>query len=157
MLQRDLNRAMGKEIERHEVTLRMTPEGFVISLRELGFFKSGESELSPGAEDKLLRIGGVLMKYGLNMRVEGHTDSVPIHNGYFHSNWDLSIARASTVAMMLMRDMNFDPGKISMAGYGEYHPVASNDTVEGRQANRLVDIVVISNDRTVRKLSLPTM
>jgi chemotaxis protein MotB len=157
MLQRDLARAMGKEIERHEVTLRMTPEGFVISLRELGFFNSGQSELSSGAEGKLQRIGAVLMKYGLNMRVEGHTDSVPIHNAAFQSNWDLSLARASTVAMMLLHDMSFDPAKISMAGYGEYHPVATNDTAEGRQANRRVDIVVLSTDKPPQKLSLPSM
>jgi chemotaxis protein MotB len=156
LLQRDLARAMGKEIERNEITLRMTPEGFVISLPELGFFHSGQAVLSSGAEDKLQRISGVLMKYGLNMRVEGHTDSMPIHNTSFHSNWDLSLARASTVTMMLLHDVNFDPAKISMAGYGEFHPVASNDTAEGRQANRRVDIVVLSTDRPPHKLLLPT-
>jgi chemotaxis protein MotB len=157
MLQRDLAHAMGKEIERHEITLRMTPEGFVISLRELGFFSSGQAELSAGAGDKLRRVGGVLMQYGLNMRVEGHTDSIPIHNASFGSNWDLSVARASTVAMMLLHDMHFDPAKISMAGYGEFHPVASNSTVEGRQANRRVDIVVLSTERTPQRLKLPVM
>jgi flagellar motor protein MotB len=79
----------------------MTPEGFVISLHELGFFDSGEARLLPGAADKIKRISGVLMQYGLDMRVEGHSDDVPIHNATFSSNWDLSTARASAVAMML--------------------------------------------------------
>jgi chemotaxis protein MotB len=123
----------------------------------LGFFDSGQAMLSSGAGDKLQRISGVLMKYGLDMRVEGHTGSVPIHNAVFHSNWDLSLARASTVAMMLLHDMNFDPAKISMADYGEFHPVASNETLEGRQANRRMDIVVLSTNKLPQKLVLPTM
>jgi chemotaxis protein MotB len=122
----------------------MTPEGFVISLHELGFFDSGEARLLPGAADKIKRISGVLMQYGLDMRVEGHSDDVPIHNATFSSNWDLSTARASAVAMMLLNESGFDPKRISIAGYAQYHPNASNDTPEGRRANRRVDIVILS-------------
>jgi chemotaxis protein MotB len=143
-LQRRLNKALGKEIERKEVGLRLTPEGFVISLHELGFFDSGEARLLPGAAEKIKRIAGVLMQYGLDMRVEGHSDNVPIHNAAFRSNWDLSTARAMAVAMMLLNDSAFDPKRMSIAGYAEYHPAASNDTAEGRRANRRVDIVVVS-------------
>ena len=143
-LQRKLNKALGKEIERQEVGLRMTPEGFVISLHELGFFDSGEARLLPGAAEKIKRIAGVLMQYGLDMRVEGHSDNVPIHNAAFRSNWDLSTARAMAVAMMLLNDSGFDPKRMSIAGYAEYHPAASNETAEGRRANRRVDIVVVS-------------
>jgi chemotaxis protein MotB len=147
-LQKKLSGALGKEIERQEVVLRMTPEGFVISLHELGFFDSGEARLLPGAADKIKRISGVLMQYGLDMRVEGHTDDVPIHNATFSSNWDLSIARASAVAMMLLNESSFDPKRMSIAGYAQYHPSASNETAEGRRANRRVDIVVLSLTRT---------
>jgi chemotaxis protein MotB len=143
-LQRDLTDALGKEIAHNEVVLRMTPDGFVISLRELGFFKSGEASLLSGAAGKIQRIAAILMKYGLNMRVEGHTDNLPIHTETFNSNWDLSIARATNVAMMLIDDEHFNPERMSIAGYGEYHPVAENDTPEGRQANRRVDIVIIT-------------
>jgi chemotaxis protein MotB len=143
-LQQKLNRALGKEIERQEVNMRMTPEGFVISLHELGFFDSGEARLMPGASDKIKRIAAVLMQYGLDMRVEGHSDNVPIHNAAFSSNWDLSTARAMAVAMMLVNESGVDPKRMSIAGYGEYHPVASNDTPEGRRANRRVDIVIVS-------------
>jgi len=78
------------------------------------------------------------------MRVEGHSDDVPIHNVAFSSNWDLSTARATAVAMMLLNDSGFDPRRMSIAGYAQYHPIASNDTPEGRRANRRVDIVVLS-------------
>jgi chemotaxis protein MotB len=148
-LQRKLTKALGKEIERQEVDLRMTPEGFVISLHELGFFNSGEARLLPGAADKIKRIASVLMQYGLDMRVEGHSDNVPIHNAAFASNWDLSTARAMAVAMMLIDEAGFDPRRMSIAGYGEYHPTASNDTPEGRRANRRVDIVVVSVSKAV--------
>src|SRR5271156_493674 len=143
-LQRKLHKALGKEIERQEVVLRVTPEGFVISLHELGFFDSGEARLMPGAGDKIRRIAEVLMQYGLDMRVEGHTDNIPIHNAQFASNWDLSTARAMAVAMMLLNESSVDPRRMSIAGYAEYHPAASNDTPEGRRANRRVDIVVVS-------------
>ena len=143
-LHRKLAQALGKEIDRREVELRMTPEGFVISLHELGFFDSGQARLLPGAADKIKRIAAVLMQYGLDMRVEGHSDNVPIHNASFNSNWELSTARATVVAMMLINDAGFDPQRMSIAGYAEYHPVASNDTPAGRQANRRVDIVIVA-------------
>jgi chemotaxis protein MotB len=146
-LQRKLHKALGREIERQEVVLRMTPEGFVISLHELGFFDSGEARLMPGAGDKVKRIAEVLMQYGLDMRVEGHTDNVPIHNAMFASNWDLSTARAMAVAMMLLNESGVDPERMSIAGYAQYHPAASNTTQEGRRANRRVDIVVVSRAR----------
>jgi chemotaxis protein MotB len=143
-LQKKLNSALGKEIARQEIVMRFTPEGFVISLHELGFFDSGEARLLPGAADKIKRIATVLMQYGLDMRVEGHSDDVPIHNAAFASNWDLSTARATAVAMMLLNESGFDPKRMSIAGYAQYHPSASNDTPEGRRANRRVDIVILS-------------
>jgi chemotaxis protein MotB len=143
-LHKKLELILGKEIERQEVGLRMTPEGFIISLHELGFFDSGEAKLRPGAAGKIKRIAAVLTQYGLDMRVEGHSDNVPIHNAAFGSNWDLSTARAMAVATMLMDESGVDPKRMSIAGYAQYHPVASNDTPEGRMANRRVDIVVVS-------------
>lgn len=149
-LNRKLKKALGKEIERQEIDLRMTPEGFVISLHELGFFDSGEARMKPGAADKVKRIAAVLNEYGLDMRVEGHSDNVPIHNAAFNSNWELSTARATAVAMMLIGEAGIDPNRMSIAGYGQYHPTASNDTPEGRSANRRVDIVVVSLSRLAK-------
>jgi chemotaxis protein MotB len=144
-LRRQLEAAMGKELENHEVVLQVTPEGFVISLKELGFFDSGEAELLPGAAEKLERIAEVLKRPGLEIRVEGHSDNQPIHNDRFRSNWDLSTARAMNVLELLVSDAGFDPKKLSASGYGEYRPVADNATPEGRRMNRRVDLVVVQS------------
>jgi chemotaxis protein MotB len=141
-----LRKALGKEIEQQQVVLKSTPEGFVISLHELGFFDSGQATLLPGAAETIKRIAVVLMQYGLDMRVEGHSDNVPIHNAAFNSNWELSTARATAVAMMLLKESSFDPKLMSIAGYAEYHPSASNDTPEGRRSNRRVDLVIVSTN-----------
>src|SRR5208283_2490958 len=79
-----------------------------------------------------------------NIRVEGHTDNVPIHNSRFASNWELSTARATEMIRLFITQYNFPPIRLSAAGYAEYHPVASNETVEGRGQNRRVDIVVLA-------------
>jgi len=125
----------------------VTPEGFVISLKELGFFDSGQAVLLPGAAAKVERIAKVLAQHGLELRVEGHTDDQPIHTPQFHSNWDLSTARAMAVMLHLVNDSGFDPGKISVAAYGQYRPVADNSTAEGRRMNRRVDLVVVSTEQ----------
>jgi chemotaxis protein MotB len=142
-LRKQLENAMGEEIKDHEVVVRMTPEGFVISLNELGFFNSGQAALLPGAGPKLQRIAKVLALHGLDLRVEGHSDNQPIHTAQFRSNWELSTARALAVMTLLVDDSGFDPQKISIAGYGQYRPVADNATAEGRKMNRRVDLVVL--------------
>ena len=144
-LRRELELAMGQELRNHEVVLQVTPEGFTISLKELGFFNSGQAELLPGAAEKIEKIAKVLSKPGLEIRVEGHSDNQPIHNAQFRSNWELSTARAMAVLRLLVDDAGFDPTKLSASGYGEYRPAADNATVEGRRMNRRVDLVVVQS------------
>jgi chemotaxis protein MotB len=143
-LQRQIEAAVGKEILNHEVVVRVTPEGFVISLRELGFFNSGDARLLPGAAEKIKRIAKILMLHGMDLRVEGHSDDQPIHTDQYRSNWELSTARAMAVLLLLVDDAGFDPRRISVAGYGQYRPVADNARPEGRRMNRRVDLVVVS-------------
>jgi chemotaxis protein MotB len=142
-LQRQLEASIGKEIRNHEVIMRVTPEGFVISLKDLGFFNSGEAVLLPGAANKIERIAKVLSQHGLDLRVEGHSDDQPIHTAEFRSNWELSTARAMTVLLLLVNDSGVDPRKVSVAGYGQFRPIADNATSDGRQMNRRVDLVVV--------------
>jgi chemotaxis protein MotB len=144
-LRRQLEAVMGQELENHEVVLQVTPEGFVISLKELGFFNSGQAELLPGAAEKIEKIAKVLSRPGLEIRVEGHSDNQPIHNAQFRSNWELSTARAMAVLRLLVDGAGFDPRKLSASGYGEYRPVADNSTPEGRRMNRRVDLVVVQS------------
>jgi chemotaxis protein MotB len=142
-LRRQLAAAMGAELKNHEVELRVTPEGFVISLHELDFFDSGQAVLLPGAAEKIERIAKILSQHGLDLRVEGHSDNQPIHNAQFRSNWELSTARAMTVLLLIVDQGGYDPSKISVAGYAQYRPIADDGTPEGRRQNRRVDLVVV--------------
>jgi len=147
-LRREIEKAMQDEIKKGSITLRSSPDGLVISLSELGFFDSGSARVRPAAEASFHRIAALLAERRCGVRVEGHTDNVPIKTSEFKSNWDLSTARAIEVVKSLIDKYEFDPVLLSAAGYGEYHPVAGNDTPEGRQQNRRVDLVVLSQDTT---------
>jgi chemotaxis protein MotB len=147
-LRQQLETAMGQELKDHEVVMRVTAEGFVVSLNELGFFDSGKAELLPGAAEKIERIAKVLSLHRLELRVEGNSDDHPIHTPEFRSNWELSTARAMAVMQLLVDDSGLDPRKISVLGYGQYRPIADNATPEGRRINRRVDLVVVSTTPT---------
>lgn len=142
-LQQQLKQVIGPELKSREVELSITPEGFVISLKELGFFNSGHADLLPGAAEKIAKIAAILKEHGLDIRVEGHSDNQPIHNAQFRSNWELSTARAMTVLELLVNEAGFDPKKVSVAGYGEFRPIADDSKPEGRRMNRRVDLVVL--------------
>jgi chemotaxis protein MotB len=77
------------------------------------------------------------------LRIEGHTDNIPIHNVQFSSNWELSTSRATEIVRLLIVRDGFDAYHLSAAGYAQYHPVATNGTTEGRGMNRRVDIVIL--------------
>jgi chemotaxis protein MotB len=142
-LRRQLEAAIGRELKDGQVTMSVTPEGFVISLKDLGFFDSGQAVLRPGAADKIERIAKVLAQHGFYLRVEGHSDNQPIHTAQFDSNWELSTARAMAVLTLLINQSGLDPAKFSLAGYGQYRPIADNATAAGRKMNRRVDLVVV--------------
>ena len=143
-LQKKLEEELAPEIRRREATVKLGRDGLVISLREIGFFDSGSAKLRPGAEPALHRIATVLATQQHHVRIEGHTDNVPIHNSLFSSNWELSTARATEIVKLFITRYNFDPSHLEAAGYAEYHPVAQNTSPETRAMNRRVDIVVLS-------------
>lgn len=142
-IRQDLAAALSSQIAAHTISLEMGRDGLVISLREAGFFESGSATPKPEALPTLRRIAAKLGTTPYDLRIEGHTDNVPIHNGQFDSNWELSTARATHIARLLLEMKVIPPDRISAAGYGEFHPVASNDTAEGRAENRRVDLVVM--------------
>ncbi|MGC2183701.1 MAG: flagellar motor protein MotB [Terriglobales bacterium] len=152
-LRHQLETALGDEIRQHEIQMRVTPEGLVVSLREVGFFNSGRAELLENGNKTLTRIATILGGRGFEIRVEGHTDNVPVHNSHFKSNWELSTARATTVVSLLIEQHGFDPLLVSAAGYSEYRPVESNKTAGGRAANRRVDLVVVGHVQAKDKLA----
>jgi len=143
-LQAELQQALEKELAVHAVALHREIEGLVISLREFGFFDSGSASLKPTALPALDRIASILSVRTCRLRIEGHTDNVPIHTSTMASNWELSTARSTELVRLLIQRYQFDPQRLSAAGYAEYHPIASNATVPGRAQNRRVDIVILS-------------
>jgi chemotaxis protein MotB len=123
------------------ITVRITPDGLIISLHEAGFFRSGSAEIRPTSIPVLSLLAATLPPGPL--RVEGHTDNVPIHTAQFATNWELSTARATAIARLILEHGSINPPDLSAAGYAEYHPVASNATAEGRLQNRRVDIILL--------------
>jgi chemotaxis protein MotB len=127
------------------VHTRMETRGLVVSLGEGGFFASGSDQLKFEGRKLLDSLAQNLSLVENQIRVEGHTDTVPIHTLKFPSNWELSTARATRIISYLVREFGFSPEKLSAAGYGEFRPIATNDTPEGRARNRRVDIVVLNS------------
>jgi chemotaxis protein MotB len=144
-VQKELEHALAPELQRHEVALKEQREGLVISLREIGFFDSGSAQLRPTSEAAVRRIAEVLAAQPNDLRIEGDTDNVPIHNQHFASNWELSTARATEMIKLFITRYHFPPMRLSAGGYAEFHPVASNKTDEGRAQNRRVDIIVLAS------------
>ena len=128
-----------------KVHTRMEGRGLVISLGEGGFFDSGSDQLKNEGRELLDSIAQSLLASDNQVRVEGHTDDVPIRTTRFPSNWELSTARATTIVSYLVSRFSFSPEKLSAAGYGEFRPIAENGTPEGRARNRRVDIVVLNS------------
>jgi chemotaxis protein MotB len=128
-----------------KVSVSISERGLVVSLKEAGFFDSGSATIKPSSYQLLNDVVSSLSGYSNGVRVEGHTDNVPISSHAFPSNWELSTARATNVLQYLIRQDDFEPGKISAAGYGEYRPVSDNGSEDGRRKNRRVDIVLLSD------------
>jgi chemotaxis protein MotB len=146
-LRRDLQQTLSNQVATHTVSIQMGRDGLVISLREAGFFSSGSATPRQETMPTLRRLAASLGRSPYDLRIEGHTDNVPIHNAEFDSNWELSSARATRIARIFL-DMKAMPAdRLSAAGYAEFHPVASNNTPEGRAQNRRVDLVVLPRTR----------
>ena len=143
-LQYELKLALQDELSKKTVALHRESEGLVITLREFGFFDSGSVALRPEAMPALDRIASVLAVRTYRLRVEGHTDNIPIHTKQIASNWELSTTRSTEIVRLLIQHYRFSPDRLSAAGYAEYHPITSNETPEGRAQNRRIDIVVLA-------------
>jgi chemotaxis protein MotB len=132
------------ELKGGKVGLKLERRGLVISLRESAFFASGDDVIAPASLSILSKIAVEAQGLTNPLRLEGHTDSIPIHNSRFRSNWELSAARA--IAMMELFQQRFDipPQRMSVAGYADNAPTDTNETAEGRAHNRRVDLIVLS-------------
>ncbi len=139
-----LGNELQKEITEGKLELSLEPRGLVISLRQAAFFPSGEDVIDPSTYPIIEKIAELVNSRTNRVRTEGHTDAVPIHSARYPSNWELSSARAIAMLRLLTDRFHVDPERMSVSGYADTIPVASNDTPEGRARNRRVDIVVLS-------------
>ena len=145
-LMAQLEHAFDAEIKRNDISIRAGHEGLIMTLHEVGFFDSGSADVKLKSEPTVARIAKLLRGQPFSIRIEGHTDNVPIHNSQFSSNWQLSTARAVGMTSLFISSYDFPPDRISASGFAEFHPIASNQTAEGRFQNRRVDIVVLAGD-----------
>lgn len=142
---REVERAMWPLIERDLIVVRRHALWVEVEIRTDILFPSGVATLSPSAERILKQLAATLAPFPNPIRVEGHTDNVPINTPAFPSNWELSAARAASVVHLFMRQ-GIAPERLAVIGLGEYRPVATNETPEGRNANRRVVLVILSPD-----------
>jgi chemotaxis protein MotB len=127
-----------------KVTVNIEERGVVLSFQDVALYPLGSAQLTPDAKNLIGSIGLILKKAPHYLRVEGHTDDLPINTAQFPSNWELSVARATSVVQELI-ELNITPELLSAAGYGEFRPKVPNETAENRQQNRRVDIVVVKS------------
>ncbi len=140
----EVQKAMGALIDRKLVSVRANGLTLEIEIRADILFPSGVAEVSAAAKPVLARVSSILKDFPNPLRVEGHTDNLPIATLAYPSNWQLSSARAASVVALFMSE-GLDPTRMSVAGFGEYQPKATNDSAEGRNANRRVLVVVLGS------------
>lgn len=148
-----LEERLGAEINDKQVKLQMMEKGLVITVVGDLLFDSGKTKVRSEAYNVLGKVSRFLKEdvSQFNVGIEGHTDDQPIKYSGWKSNWELSSARALSVLHYLVKEEGISPKRLSAVGYGEYRPVASNVTREGRQLNRRVEIVILPNVTKVKE------
>jgi chemotaxis protein MotB len=151
--QHSLEDEMRKALESKEVTISELKGKLTVNILDRILFDSGEAELKPEGQRILEKIASVLEQHtNRQIHVIGHTDDVPIHRR-FASNWELSTARATAAVRFLQEKAGVDPRRLGALGYGQFHPIAPNTTVEGRAKNRRTEVVILPEELKVTELS----
>jgi chemotaxis protein MotB len=144
-----LTEELKKEIDAGRIQISMQPRGLVVSFTQAALFAPGEDVISPAAYDGLEKVAAAIARLPNPVRLEGHTDSTPINTARFHSNWELSSARSIAILELLTDKFNVPRNRLSIAGYADTAPIASNDTEEGRAHNRRADIVILNEQGVI--------
>jgi len=126
-----------------EITVKEKDGELYVSMYDKLLFPSGSAVVNKRGKEALTMLSEVLRDNNMKIMVEGHTDSVPIHNSKYKDNWDLSVDRATSVVRVLTKECKLNPNRVVAAGKGKYQPFYSNQTEEGRRLNRRTDIVLI--------------
>lgn len=142
-LKSDINSLIEKNNYTSSIKLEENSRGVTIHILEDIVFPSGSAELKKSSKIVLQQLAAIIKKLPNDVRIEGHTDNIPISTSQFPSNWHLSVSRALSTAYYLMTEQGLDPEKLSIVGYSEYKPLDSNESISGRATNRRVDIIII--------------
>ena len=143
--QNTLMSELKEQIEAGKIKIENLKRGLVLSMLEDILFDSGKAEIKPEGKEALIKVANVLKEdcSNKNVSIEGHTDNEPIKYSGWKSNWELSTVRANSVLHFFIDECGIKPERLRVVGFGEYGPVASNETKEGRQQNRRVEIVIL--------------
>lgn len=147
----EVEASMAELIEKDMLKVRRTGMGVEIEIRTDVLFPSGSATMATSASGVLVQLAETLKKLPYPVRVEGHTDNRPISTATFHSNWELSAARAASV-VRLFTDHGVDPSRMAVIGLGEFRPIADNTSEAGRNLNRRVMVVILSNGADAKAL-----
>lgn len=144
----ELKRQLDQYIEDNNLTTQLNTQlnhsHLMITISDNTLFDSGSAEVKTVARDMAMSISSMLQQYpGYEIVVAGHTDNLPINNWQYRSNWDLSADRAINFMKVLLENAGLDPKGFSAVGFGEYRPVDTNDSVEGRAKNRRVEVSIL--------------
>lgn len=140
-----LDKYISYEKLNYNISTSIEERGVIITLKDTLFFDTGKTDIKPEAKKNIIKLGEILNKIDNYIRIEGHTDNVPISSSLFKSNWELSVLRSTEVAHILIDKSNMPPDRISVVGYGEFRPIDTNDTELGKSHNRRVDIVILNS------------
>jgi chemotaxis protein MotB len=143
-VQAQLEKVLAPEMKERVVDVKTRKEGVIVSLREIGFYESGSAMLRPSAMNAIDRLASVVVPRAENLRIEGHTDNLPIHTAQYPSNWELSTARSTELVKLFVLRYHVMPSRLSAAGYAEFHPVNDNSSAENRARNRRIDVVILN-------------
>lgn len=141
----EINQYVEEEGLNEQIEMELTERGFIVRVTGEVLYDLGRAEIKPQGRELLDEIVAHLGDMPNDIRVEGHTDNLPIRNDRFPSNWELSTTRATNVIKYLIEKADLDPARLSAAGYSEYRPLHENDSAENRAKNRRVEIVVLNS------------
>ena len=141
-----LAESLRPESQSNQVRVSLDDRGLIITLNQTAFFHSGAADFDPSMYPTLGKIAKAIAQVDNPIRLEGHTDSRPIHNERFQNNWQLSTARSIAVLELLITRFGIAANRLAVAGYADTAPISANDNEEGRARNRRVDIVVLSRN-----------
>jgi chemotaxis protein MotB len=133
------------------VEIKEDSRGVIIELSDNILFQSARADLKPESKEILAKISDLIMTFDNTIIVEGHTDNIPMRSPMFDSNWELSAARAVSVLRYLVEVKGNDPKRFTAQGYGEYHPIVPNDSVQNRSLNRRVNILIVASEKETIK------